>query len=423
LYVSLIHRGESDSKLPSNSRRENLRKGPSSEEAWQLQVLRKGLSAIGRNGVRVGFPQGGDTLGGDWWKDKLDVALPKIKTQVGAVFTDTVFIRSDSMKVRDSLVVSLAFLRDSNSAPLSVNDKVDTLGLGYKYKSRWVSSENYAPQTYYRQFPHDSLVYRMWNGRSGNCSVQFNKDSLYVVGGKLTVECKGKLKPILNINNSFRVNTDTLAANGRDTLQTKRILIDVDPANALFENALIRDRIRAVAWNEGAGTVPEPPQHPHSRLPWNHYWFDTHTPCENAGSTATGIMQIVRTWWWRYFSGLPPIPADTGYTRVTWDSLGWNWLVCIRNGKFIHDVYYANRYTTEQKLFADSCSFADCDTFPKTKNKEDLKTYAYHTNLREMQKIKTDSDWYNKIADTLSASEEAQYVRNVRKYTYRKPWQ
>jgi hypothetical protein len=331
-----------------------LRKGPSKEEAWQLQVLRKGLSAIGRNGKRVGFPQGGDTLGGNWWKDNLDVALPKIKTQVGGVFTDTVFIRSDSMKVRDSLVVSLTFLRDSNNASLSVNDKVDSAG--YKYKSRWIGSEDVQnarvrPDTFWRQFPADSLVYRRWNRITANCAVGFNKDSLYVVGGKLTIESKGALKHIPNINNMFKVNTDTLATNGTDTLRTKRILIDRDPPNAAFLDSLHYDIIKAIAWVEYAGSSDQRHCHEHRQggvyynPQYNDYWDDfinslgvrcrdTKTPCENTQSSATGTMQMLRFYWAPAFRRADYIPP--GYYRAEWDSLAWNWKINVFNGNYIY---------------------------------------------------------------------------------------
>jgi hypothetical protein len=89
---------------------------------------------------------------------------------------------------------------------------------------------------------------------------------------------------------------------------------------------LLSFQTRAIAWNEGAGTLPEN-GHPHSRFPWNHYWFDTHTICENESSTATGIMQIMRTDWETYFYNLH---TPQGYVFTKWDSLAWDWTICIK---------------------------------------------------------------------------------------------
>ncbi len=258
------------------------------------------------------------------------------------------------------------------------------------------------------------------DGNDQNYSVTFRRDSLAVVGGLLTIEAKGRFTTFWGLDGSFDVTTDTLGTNG-DTIQTKRILIDQDPSNSLFADSLKRDRIRALAWKEAAGFIPYPP-HQHGYYQWNHYWPDTKTPCENGVSTATGIMQIMRKWWHAYFAAIPRIPADTGYVRATWDSLAWNWQALIRNGKFIHDVYLPNRFMSTQKLFPDSCPFADCDTFPSKKNKEDLKAYGYYTNETMMAQILSDADWKTKIGTTPPPTKEAEYVQDIRKYTYRKPW-
>jgi len=342
--------------------------------------------------------------------DFLWACLPQIH-----LLPDTVVIKHDSMKVRDDMALSLKIINDAPGREWTVNDKVASAA--YKYKSVWVSSENFDPLPYYRQHPLLDTSYIRWNGTAQNCQVTIDNDALYAVGGMLTIECRGYLDSVPRIDNSFFVRTDTLGPDS-SWLPTKRVLIDADPTNSLFRDYFLRDRIRAVAWNEGAGIDPYPP-HEHGYNRWNHYWPDTQTPCENRRSTATGIMQMLRRWWWEYFEGSPHFP-DTGYTKVTWDSLGWNWRICIRNGKFIHDVYYANRYKPEQKLFPDSCSYGDCGLSPKKKNKEDLRTYAYTTNLDMMQAIQTDTDWNRKIRD--ATTREAIYVKDVRRYTYEKPW-
>jgi len=376
--------------------------------------------------VAHGFPLGGDTLGGNWWKDRLDVALPKIRTQVRAVFTDTVFIRSDSMKVRDSLVVSLTFLRDSNNAPLSVNDKVDSAG--YKYKSRWKANVGVKPDSFYRQFPASSLTYRKWNKITANCGVGLNRDSLYAIGGKLTIECKGKLKPIPNINNSFKVDTDTLAANGRDTLQTRRILIDRDPPNASFFAALQDTIIKAIAWIEYAGSN-DPGRHCHDPYNprYNNYWdfviahgdtcVDSLAPCENRISTATGTMQMLRTVWAPAFRRPDYIPP--GYYRTEWDSLAWSWKINVQNGRFIYftDNFFRINHNARQSHWDSLCTrCSPSDSFPAFPNKEDLAVYGYKYGAGVMGHV-NDDNWKETVkADTF-------YVVPIRSAKYRRPWE
>jgi hypothetical protein len=163
--------------------------------------------------------------------------------------------------------------------------------------------------------------------------------------------------------------------------------------------------------------------HPHGFPRYNHYWQDTFDPCENGASTATGIMQIVRTHWDDFFSGLDQYQQIAGFDTCSWDSIAWNWTILIRNGKYIHDIYLPAKFQQQQTLFPDSCPFADCDTFPSKKNKEDLKTYGYTVGFPTMQQILTDKQWFNAIGDTIPPiSKAAKYVRDVRKYTYRRPW-
>ena len=187
-------------------------------------------------------------------------------------------------------------------------------------------------QRYYRNYPTDS-TYLWWNDTTNNAAVTFWRDSLYVVGGSLSVKCIGALAPIDNINNKFKVTTDSLI---NDTLRaTKLILVDKDPANSLFEDTLRTDRIRAVAWQEYAGSADPVHCHEGTRYNnrWNHYWDmfvnsqgdtcrDTRYPCENASgpyATDTGVMQIFRKgvgWGWGPFFEKPS-SWPTGYFRVT----------------------------------------------------------------------------------------------------------
>jgi hypothetical protein len=81
------------------------------------------------------------------------------------------------------------------------------------------------------------------------------------------------------------------------------------------------------------------------------------------------------------------------------------------------------KFTESQKAFPESCSFADCDTFPDEKNREDLKSFGYHKGEGFMREIEDDDDWKTFIADTDQPKEYSIYVQNVRKFTYQRPWQ
>jgi hypothetical protein len=286
--------------------------------------------------------------------------------------------------------------------------------------------------------PRDS-TYLWWQKNPDSCNVKFWRDSLSVVGGSLSVVCVGALNEIPNIDNRFSVNTDSVV---NDTMRaTKLIIVDQDPANALFEDTLRTDRIRAVAWQEYAGSSDTAHCHEGNTYNprWNHYWdtfvssqgdtcFDTRFPCENAiepRGTDTGIMQIVRQgigWGWgSFFERADSWP--TGYFRASWDSLSWNWQLNIFNGKYIHDIYYPAKFTAEQRSFPDSCPFSDCGSFPAKKNKEDLKSYGYHAGEQDMKKIVNDSLWKEIICDTIPPiREDADYVQKVRGFYYGKPW-
>ncbi len=326
----------------------------------------------------------------------------------------------------------------SRGAPVDFKEKIDSVG--YRYRSKWISSEVVSPKSYDRIYRRDSTYVRWTNAYPTSpktCLVKFNHDSLYAIGGKLTIEARGALIHVDNINNAFKVNSDSITPQG-DTIRHK-ILIDSDPSNAEFSTRLGTDRIRAVAWQEYAGSrdarhCNNPPNTYNPR--WNHYWDnriyagatcrDSLTPCENTGWLDTGIMQIIRRerrtpgGWETHFKASNSIPS--GYIPVSWDSLAWNWRICINNGRYIHDVYMPTKFTPEQDSFPDSCSFADCDTFPKNKNKEDLKAYGYHRGENRMKEVINDDAWKLYIADDSEPQEYSVYVQNVRKYYYRKPW-
>jgi hypothetical protein len=357
-----------------------------------------------------------------WDADELTVALPKIFTMVDTTLTDTVFIRSDSMKVAKDLKVGLTFVGDNTS--MLVDPTADALVAcaGYKYKSKWTANEN-RPQkykkTYYREYPRDSLAYLWWNDSTGKCITTFKRDSLYVVGGKLTILGKGLLKEITdgdsiyNIDNSFWVTTDTFNTSSHDSINTKYILVNTDPPNSRFLDSLQTNVLKATAWKEGAGTLSYGGHPVQAKL--NHYWNDTKTPCENGNSTATGTMQIMRVWWDSLFAGLKSGPA--GFDTCSWDSLAWNWKLNIHNGKYIYTVnnyYYINRLTNPQHLWP-SYYFPENDYTPDLRNKEDLSSYGYKVGYPGMNAIQDSTDWVNKVMTYDD-------VVNTRKYKHERPW-
>jgi hypothetical protein len=271
--------------------------------------------------------------------------------------------------------------------------------------------------------------------------VIFNHDSLYAVGGKLTIECLGKVRQdtLYKLNNKFRVVTDTLAANHTDTLRTKRILIDKDPTNAMFGERLDSDRAKAIAWQEYAGSSDQNHCHEHRNggiiynPHFNNYWdifidtqadtcIDSLTPCENAQGTDTGILQIYRTIWETTFDSTQ---HQREYPRTfqicKWDSLAWNWQINIKNGKWIFGEAMPSKMFGDQKDFPDSCSYADCDSVPDTANQEDLENYGYHAGAPKMKRIKTTADWKKYINNPTDPDDIkfAKYIRLVRRYRYR----
>ena len=406
-----------------------------------------GLKSYNTVYAKTIFP-GSDTIA--WGLVSLEVALPEILFEVDGEFTDTVFIRSDSMKLAGDPGACLRFYSDGEKQGVATDGLVDSAG--YKYKSRWTANANRPAvwqKTYYRQFP-PGTTYRKWDNISDDCHVTFNRDSLYAIGGLLTMESKGKLKPVYDIHdslakidNSFKVVTDSITPNG-DSIKTKRILIDQDPPNSAFLEKLTRDRIRGIAWQEYAGSADI--SHCHYHIPndgdiynpqLNHYWdifishgdtcIDSLTPCENRWGVDTGIMQIFRTaatWSWENWFSPGAIHPPGGYIPARWDSMTWDWTINIANGKYIHDIYMPYKFNAAQRAFPESCSYEECELFPRSKNKEDLKSYGYHAGEVDMKKITSDSLWDEIICDTIPPiKEDADYVQKVRRFNYERPWE
>jgi hypothetical protein len=373
-----------------------------------------------------------------WDADELTVALPKIFTMVDTTLTDTVFIRSDSMKVAKDLKVGLTFVGDNTS--MLVDPTADSLVAcaGYKYKSKWTANENRPAydSMYYRQYPRIDSTYKWWNDSTAKCLYTFKRDSLYVIGGKLTILGKGQLESIrdendslMSIDNSFSITTDSIITANHDSINTKLILIDKDPANSLFLDSLQYDIIKAIAWIEYAGSNDN--MHhcndPYN-LRYNNYWdnvysagdtcVDSLTPCENRLSTATGTMQMLRGTWETAFDSAGYIPS--GYHVARWDSLAWNWKINIQNGKFIYfrdNFYRINRAGNAQRTWDSLCTLCNpADTIPAFPNKEDLSTYGYKYGFYGMDSVTT-KNW-----NAVMKSPAAFYVRGVRRNKHERPW-
>ncbi len=315
----------------------------------------------------------------------------------------------------------------------------------YRYRSKWISSEVVSPKSYDRIYRRDSTYVRWTNAYPTSpktCLVKFNHDSLYAIGGKLTIEARGALIHVDNINNAFKVNSDSITPQG-DTIR-HQILIDADPSNVEFIDSLGNDTVRAIAWKEWAGYGAHR-WHNKYRPQYNHYW-DTFAvngytcprdtflfkPIESTdfSSTATGIMQILRTVWEGQFNGTHedgPVDTLNGHPfYCSWDSVAWNWKIFIHKGAYIINKYLHNKIDldTIQRTFPDSCPFTECDTFPSKKNKTDLLALGYNQGFPFMRRVKNDSLWGVFIADTTGPEipEYCKYVQEVRKYYYRKLW-
>ena len=353
-----------------------------------------------------------------WGRDNVDVALPVVEIAplpgIPTIYNDTIFIDHETMMLQSDIGIRLRLRHDGSGNEISPDGLVDSAG--YKYKSRWTANANLPPsqqKKYFRHYPADDS-YLWWDGARGNCQVDIFRWNLYAVGGELTLEAIGALNPVPNINNSFHEVTDSIP-DGGDSIKTKVVLIDNDPVNTLFLDSLQYDIIKATAWKEGAGSLGYPPHQAQAKL--SHYWNDTHTPCENGNSTATGIMQMLRTTWDDCFAGLMP-DEPLGYTQCNWDSVAWNWKVNIHNGKyifFVNNYHHINLPNNPQRNW-DSLYFPESNYTPDTRNKEDLSAYGYKLGAKEMKKIITQSDWDNKVKIFGD-------VVNTRKYKHERPWQ
>lgn len=371
------------------------------------------------------------TVGAVNASDEVDVCLPIVVPA-----RDTIIIRTDSMKISLNPSVSLYIIDDSTHNIIPSAEIV--ADAAYKYKSKWTANANRPAdhKTYYRQFPAGTF-YKQWDGAAPRCEVTFNRDSLFVVGGSLTYECKGHLKHVDGIDNSFLATTDTTVPPQHiDTLQTKRILVDKDPANSLFLDSLQYDIIKALAWQEYAGSNDT--HHCNEHLPdgyhynkhYNDYWdyfidshgdtcYDTRTPCENIGSTATGTMQMQRSSFEKVFLGnISGIPST--YIRCSWDSLAWNWKMNISNGKYVFFPYNKYYMTLTQRTWDSVCVLCDpASMFPKYPNREDLSSYGYNQGVTHMANDITKENWKTKMGEDTPG---AIYVRALRLHKYVQPW-
>jgi len=350
-------------------------------------------------------------------------------------FADTIYIRTDSMKIRDSLVVGLRIYSDDDGDELMSTECIEIAG--YKYKSKWVANENLDKpemhEPYYRQYPRtgDTL---WWDGNSMHNSVTFPRDSLYVIGGDLKIQCLAKAHPWLDIKNEAYLTTDSIAPSG-DSIAMLWIRVDQDPSKSLFKNYLANDRARAIAWEEYGGSADRDHCHEGGNFNprWNNYWdtfietdgdtcYDTRTPCENAVGEDTGIMQIYRdTWESTFDSSAHQGEYPQTFIVCGWDSLAWNWWINIDNGVWIFEEAMPHKMRREQLIWPESCSYANCDSVPDQPNREDLSNYGYHAGETDMRAIYTTALWEKKINNpkTTEDIEQANYIKRVRRYKYR----
>jgi hypothetical protein len=357
---------------------------------------------------------------------------------VDTTLTDTVFIRSDSMKIAKDLKVGLTFIGDDTGMLIDPTSDSLVACAGYKYKSRWIGSEDVLDtqhvkiDTFFRQYPRVDTAFKWWNDSTAKCQITFKRDSLSVVGGKLTILGKGRITTHFDntnypwaINNGFTVTTDTFATTNHDSIRTKLILIDKDPLNSLFLDSLQHDIIKAIAYQEYAGSYDSRHCNSPYNIQYNHYWdtrihgadtcLDSHLPCENTGSSATGIMQISRKWHQADFSSGNHQPS--GYTRCIWDSLAWNWKINIHNGKYLYfgENFYNMYRPTNPQQFWDSLYTPGSDYTPDNPNKEDLAVYGYNQGLGSMLAVTDTTTWVKKVKIST-------YVKNVRQYKETRPW-
>jgi hypothetical protein len=186
------------------------------------------------------------------------------------------------------------------------------------------------------------------------------------------------------------------------------IRIDADPSNpgnsndnSDFITELGSDIIRALAWQEGAGSTGTPHW---DKL--NHYNTDTGQPLVNDAG-AWGIMNIRKGVWESWFNTSGHTPS--GYTVVKWNVIAWNWKTNIANGIYIHQTYMYDKQTTTQKTWTNTS--AD----PATPNREDLASYGYFMSEATMQAV-TSATWSSTV-------QSSTHVQNIRTFKSSKPWQ
>ncbi len=384
------------------------------ENSKELGLKSFGMAHIDIDSVRLELDPFAVTF------DEVGVCLPKLITS-----TDTVIINHSDMKVSADFIAGLEIIHDVTGDRVEPAEIVDSVG--YRYKSKWVSNTSYSKTTkhkiFYRSFPDDTTKSLWWDGNRDSCSVTFCRDSLYAVGGSLSVACEGYLTPVENINNCFNIDTDS-TINDTTTIPTRLILIDSDPSNQMFLDSLQYDIIKAIAWQEYAGSNDGTHCTPyHNR--YNNYWdsritesdtcLDTRFPCENRLSTATGIMQMLRSTWENLFNLSGVYTEPDSFYACKWDSLAWSWKINIFNGKYIHQKSCFYHMTSAQKAW-DSLYTPASDYTPDSTNREDLATYGYKEGSTFMRKIRTLKDWNTKIKSFF-------YVNNVRMYKDEKPWE
>ncbi len=362
------------------------------DEAWRGSIENSKVLGLKSFNKVIGLYQEIRQDNTDWFLDSayVYVGLPRIATSV-----DTVIIRTDSMKISDDFIAALYFEDDYSGNKISAHTRIDSAG--YRYSSFWVANSNRPPvsrQRYERDYPSDS-TYLWWDNSTYAAAVTFWRDSLYVVGGSLSVNCVGAMTPIPNIDNSFTATTDTVI---NDTPRaTKLILVNGEAPNLSISHQLADDIVRAMAYQESN---------------WHNY--SNNYPLEHHIYTMTGMMQISRYWWENVFNGTDDDGLPDSYFLCKWDSLAWNWTLNVNNGRYIyHDVNF-KKMTEKQKTW-DSLYFPQNDYTPDFTNREDLSSYGYHEGWPTMRFVTADN-WHERIW-------EHTYVVNIRKRKDLKPWE
>jgi hypothetical protein len=222
-----------------------------------------------------------------------------------------------------------------------------------------------------------------------------------------------------NLDPKYEVNSDSITPLGA-AVPRYHIVSDEDPSYSELIAELGSDIMRAIAWYEGACSQTYT-GHSVAFPKYSNYWSDaSKCPCENGSSTATGIMQMLRTKWQYQFLGdsdATPYDIINGDTFFcSWDSVAWNWKVNIHKGNYIYFQYLTGHLKPEQLAFPESCSYSECGDTPLKKNKIDLRFYGYHHGRTAMRKILDDIKWAEEVEDDV-------YTNIVRTNYYKKEWQ